>query len=135
MDHTRHIGIFNMRDVNEDFTIELPEEAASATDFGFDDSMSGGGEWTREDAPLPPDAEVDFAMEGMVSAYTNFAFTDAKDFMITQLEANGWVIQGEPWESEDSFWGDFEKEGETLSLMIDPAMDDTDRISIMITIE
>jgi hypothetical protein len=127
--------VFNMHDVNGDFTIDLPPEAVEAESFTFDDDMFGGGEWTREDAPLPDDAEVDFAMEGMVSAYTNLSFEDALAFMLTQLEANGWVIEGEPWESEDSYWADFVKEAETLSLMIDPAYDDTDRISIMITIE
>jgi len=127
--------VFNMHDVNGNFTIELPPEAAEAESFSFDDDMFGGGEWTRQDAPLPDDAEIDFAMEGMVSAYTNLSFEDALAFMLTQLEANGWVIEGEPWESEDSYWADFVKEAETLSLMIDPAYDDTDRISIMITIE
>lgn len=127
--------VFNIRDVNEDFTIELPEEAASATDFGLGDGLFGGGEWDREDAPLPDDAEIDFAMEGMVSAYTNLGYDDALEFMLTQLEANGWVLSGEPWEYEDSYMGDFIKDGETLNLMIDPAYDDTDRISIMMTID
>ena len=127
--------VFNMRDVNENFTIELPDEAASATDFSLDGDMFGGGEWTREDVPLPVDAEVDLAMEGMVSATTKLAFADALEFMLAQLEANGWVVEGDPWESEDSYWGDFAKDGETLNLMIDPAYDDTDRVSIMITIE
>jgi len=127
--------VFNMRDVNKNFTIELPEEAASATDFGFDEDMFGGGEWTREDAPLPVDAEIDFAMEGMVSATTNLAFADALEFMLTQLEANGWAIEGEPWESEASYMGDFVKEGETLNLMVNPASDGTDHVSILMTIE
>jgi hypothetical protein len=127
--------VFNMRDVNEDLTIELPEEAAAATDFGFGEGLFGGGEWDREDAPLPDDAEVEFAMEGMVSAYTTLEFKDALEFMLTQLEANGWATEGEPLESENSYWGDFVKEGETLNLMVDPAFDETDRISIMITID
>jgi hypothetical protein len=127
--------VFNMRNVNEDFTIELPPEAAAAEPFSFDEDMFDMGEWTREDVPLPDDAEIDFAMEGMVSAYTSLTFDEAVEFMLTQLEANGWVAEEEPWESENSYWADFVKDGETLSLMIDPAYDETDRISIMVTIE
>jgi hypothetical protein len=130
---TMHI-IFNMHDVNSDFTIELPPEAAAAEPFSFDEDLFGGGEWDREDVPLPEDAEVDFAMEGMLSANTNLSFDDALAFMLTQLEANGWVIEGEPWESENSYMGDFTKEGESLNLMVDPAYDDSGRISITITI-
>jgi hypothetical protein len=130
---TMHI-IFNMHDVNSDFTIELPPEAAAAEPFSFDEDLFGGGEWDREDVPLPEDAEVDFAMEGMVSANTNLSFDDALAFMLTQLEANGWVIEGEPWASENSYMGDFTKEGESLNLMVDPAYDDSGRISITITI-
>ncbi len=131
---TMHI-VFNMYDVNDDFTIELPPEAAAAEPFTFDEDFMSGGEWTREDVPLPEDAEIDFAMEGMVSAYTNLSYEEALEFMLAQLEANGWVVDGEPWETEDSYWADFVKGGETLSLMIDPAYDDTDRFTIMITIE
>jgi hypothetical protein len=130
---TMHI-IFNMIDVNSDFTIELPPEAAEAEPFSFGDELLGG-EWTREDVPLPEDAEIDFVMEGMVNAYTSLSYEDALEFMLTQLEANGWVVEGEPWESEDSYWADFVKEGETLTLMIDPAYDETERFTIMITIE
>ncbi|OGO16397.1 MAG: hypothetical protein A2Z14_04490 [Chloroflexi bacterium RBG_16_48_8] len=124
-----------MHDVNGDFTIELPPEAAAAEPLSFDEDLLSGGEWTREDVPLPEGAEIDFAMEGMVSAYTNLTFEEVVEFMLTQLEANGWTVEGEPWESEDSYWGDFVKDGETLNLMIDPAYDESDRISIMITIE
>jgi hypothetical protein len=131
---TMHI-VFNMYDVNGDFTIELPPEAAAAEPFTFDDDFLSGGEWTREDVPLPEDAEIDFAMEGMVSAYTNLSYEEALAFMLAQLEANGWVVEGEPWETEDSYWADFVKGGESLSLMIDPAYDGTDRFTIMITIE
>jgi hypothetical protein len=127
--------VFNMHDVNEDFTIELPPEAAESDPFSLDENLFGGGEWTREDVPLPDDAEIDFTMEGMVSAYTNLPYADALEFMLTQLEANGWVVEGEPWESEDSYSGNFTKDGEMLNLMVDPAYDDTDRISILITIE
>lgn len=127
--------VFNMLDVNSDFTIELPPDAAAAEPFTLDDDLFGDGEWTREDVPLPDDAEIDFAMEGMVTAYTNLSYEEALDFMLTQLEANGWTIEGEPWETEDSYWGQFVKEGETLDLSIDPAFDGTERFSIMITID
>jgi hypothetical protein len=126
--------VFNMRDVNGSFTIELPPEAAAAEPFSFGDETFGMGEWTREDVPLPEDAEIDFAMEGLVSAYTNLAFDETVEFMLTQLEANGWVAE-EPLESEGSYLADFVKEGETLSLMIAPAYDEADRVSITVSIE
>jgi hypothetical protein len=127
--------IFNMNDVNGNFTIELPPEALEVESFDLDGDLLGGGEWTREDVPLPDDAEIDFAAEGMVSLYTNLSYDEALEFMLTQLEANGWALKEEPWETEDSYFGDFLNEDETLTLMIDPAYDETDRISIMITIE
>jgi hypothetical protein len=127
--------VFNMRDVNGNFTIELPPEATSAEPFSFDDEMFEVGEWTREDVPLPEDAEIDFAMEGMVYAFTNLSYDETLEFMNTQLVANGWVVEGEPMESEAIYWIDYVKDGETLGLIIEPADDGTDRISIMVTIE
>jgi hypothetical protein len=125
---TMHI-IFDMLDVNEDFTIELPEEATSAED------MFGSEEWTRLDVPLPDDAEIEFSFEGMVQLYTNLSYEESMDFMLTQLEANGWIIEGEPMDLGTSYIGEFVKEGETLTLMIDSAEEGSDQTSIMISIE
>lgn len=127
--------VFNMRDVNEDFTIELPPDAAEAEPFSFDEDMFEMGEWSREDVPLPEDSEIDFAMEGMVYAYTNLSYDEALEFMVSQLEVNGWVVEDEPMESEGMYWSDFVKDGETLSLIIEPADDGSDRTGIMITIQ
>jgi hypothetical protein len=130
---TMHI-VFDMLDVNADFTIELPDEAAAAEDFSLDDTF-GDEEWTRQDVPLPDDAVIEFAFEGMVQFTTYLSYEESLDFMLTQLEANGWTMDGEPTEIETSYFGYFLKEGETLTLMLDYLEDDGVQTSVMITIE
>lgn len=114
--------VFNLLSINENFTIELPEEALAAEDFGFGDLL-GDQEWTREDVPLPADAQIDLVMDGTVFFYTNLTIQETADYMTEQLEANGWAPTGEPFSSPDSFIGDFSKEDETLTLMINPNVD------------
>jgi hypothetical protein len=115
--------VFNLLSINEDFTIELPQEALDADDFGLGGDLLGDQEWTREDVPLPADAEIDFVMEGTVFFFTNLTVQEAGDYMTEQLEANGWVLAGEPFSTEDSFIGDFSKANESLTLMINPNTD------------
>jgi hypothetical protein len=124
--------ILNMVDINADFTIELPEEAANASDFSLPGTF-GDEEWTREDVPLPEDVELDFAMEGMAQAYSAFALEDVVDFMTSQLESNGWVLDEEPFTTEDSYYGYFSKGDESLTLMID--FEEEGRTSIFISID
>jgi hypothetical protein len=115
--------VFNLLSINEDFTIEVPEEALAADDFGLGGDLLGDQEWTREDIPLPDDAEIDFVMEGTVFFFTNLTVQETADFMLEQLEVNGWVPTGEPFSTDDSFIGDFSKADESLTLMINPNTD------------
>ena len=115
--------VFNLLSINEDFTIELPEEALAAEDFGFGEDLLGDQEWTREDVPLPEDAQIDLVMDGTVFFFTDLTVQETADYMTEQLEANGWAAVGEPFSSPDSFIGDFSKEAETLTLMINPNAD------------
>ena len=115
--------VFNLLSINEPFTIELPEEALAAEDFGFGDDLLGDQEWTREDVPLPADAQIDLVMDGTVFFYTDLTVQETADYMTVQLGANGWSPVGEPFSSPDSFIGDFAKEDETLTLMINPNTD------------
>ena len=112
--------VFNLLSINEDFTIELPEEALAAEDFGFGDDLLGDQEWTREDVPLPEDAQIDLVMDGTVFFFTDLTVQETADYMTEQLNANGWAPVGDPFSSPDSYIGDFSKGDETLTLMINP---------------
>lgn len=127
--------VFNLLSINEDFTIELPEEALAADDFGLGGDFLGNQEWTREDVPLPEDAEIDLVMDGTVFFYTNLTVKETADFMTEQLDANGWAQAGEAFSSEDSFIGDFTKDTETLTLMINPNVDGEWLTSVFLTVE
>jgi hypothetical protein len=127
--------VFNLLSINEGFTIELPEEALAAGDFGLGDDFLGDQEWTREDVPMPEDAEIDLVLDGSVFFYTNLTVVETSDFMTEQLEANGWVQAGEAFSTEDSFIGDFTKETETLTLMINPDVDGEWLTSVYLAVE
>jgi hypothetical protein len=73
--------VFNLLSINEAFTIELPEEALAAEDLGFGDDLLGDQEWTREDVPLPADAQIDLVMDGTVFFYTDLTIQETADYM------------------------------------------------------
>ncbi len=131
---TMHI-IFDMKDVNQNFTIELPPEAASAEELDLGGDLLGDMTWEREDVPLPEDAEIVYTYEQMVTAYTLLSVEEARDFMLTQLEANGWTFNTVIYEEDDSYMADFTKGDETLTIMIDVAEDEGQKTSIYISIE
>jgi hypothetical protein len=131
---TIHI-VFDMKDVNQNFTIELPPEAASAEEFDLGGDLLGDMTWKRADVPLPEDAEIAYSYEQMVTAYTLLSVAEARDFMLTQLEGNGWTFNTVIYEEDDSYMADFTKGDETLTLMIDIAEDDGQKTSIFISIE
>jgi hypothetical protein len=62
-------------------------------------------------------------MDGTVFFFTNLTVQEAGDFMTEQLDLNGWASVGEPFSSQDSFIGDFSKDDESLTLMINPNAD------------
>lgn len=126
---------YDLTDVNGNIVITLPEEAASATDAGALFGGAAGGEWTREDIPLPEDAEIQFSMEGLVQLTTGLDIEAASAFMQSQLEANGWAISGEPFITETGAFVDFEKDGEKISLIIGEDTEGSGRTSIFITVE
>ena len=115
--------IINLLSINEDFTIELPDEALAAEDFGFGGDFMGDQEWTREDVPLPADEEIDLVMDGTVFFYTNLTVQETGESMTEQLEANGWALVSPPFSTEESFVGDFSKGAESLTLMLNPNTD------------
>ena len=127
--------VFNLLSINEDFTIELPEEALAAGDFGLGGDFGGDQEWTREDIPMPEDAEIDLVLDGSVFFFTNLTVVETADFMTEQLEAYGWTQAGEAFSSEDSFIGDFSKAAETLTVMINPNVDGEWLTSVYLAVE
>lgn len=117
--------VFDLLSVNEDFTIVVPDEALAAEDFGLGTGSFGEQEWTREDVPLTADASVDLVMEGTVFFYTDLSVEEAANYMTGQLVANGWIEGSNTYVSEDSYFGDFSKDDETLTLMLNPNTDGT----------
>lgn len=127
-DGSMHI-VFNLLSINEAFTIVVPDEALAAEDFGLGTGTFGDQEWTREDVPLPADASVDLVMDGTVFFYTDLSVQEASEFMTDQLAANGWVEGSMTYATEDSYFGDFSKDGETLTLMFNPNTDGEDYLT------
>jgi len=123
--------IFNIMDVNQDFQIELSPDAMQAADFAFD-GLLDSGEWSREDIPLPEDAAIGFAGPSMVEAATALSVEAARDFMIAQLQANAWIQDGEPYGDTNTYFANFSKGDEVLSLAINS---DGQGASIFISLE
>ena len=124
---------FNMTDINTDFTITLPPEAAQAEIidlFGEFDS-----EWTREDVPFPEEAEIEYSFEDSISLQMPaWTVQQTKDFMLNQLPAYGWVFESDTLNSEDYYLGDFKKDNDLLTLWIEKDILEQDRTSIHIQI-
>ena len=123
--------IFNLLDVNQGFRIELPAAALQAGDFALDDLISIG-EWSREDIPLPTDAIIAFSTPQLVEAETALSVEAARDFMVAQLQANAWLQEGEPYGDTDSYFANYYKGDEALSLAINNV---DQRTSIFIILE
>jgi hypothetical protein len=108
---------YEMRDINSDFTIVLPPEAAEAeiSDlFSMFDT-----EWTRDDVLFPEEAQIEYSFENTISLHTSWSVQQTKDYMLTQLQINGWVLQMEHLNSQDNYLSDFKKDDDVLSLSID----------------
>jgi hypothetical protein len=124
---------FQMSDVNQEFTIELPPEAASASEFPLD-GFSTEFEWAREDVPLPADASVDFSTESLVSFVTDLSIEDTAEFMLEGLQANGWTLDGAPLTYEGGYTASFTKGSETLSLTITADFVDPERSNGVVSV-
>lgn len=111
---------YTMSDVNEPFTIEVPEEALK-------------GSQLPEDIPTPADAEGVSQVFGMITFTSATPPGELSDFYKTEMPKNGWTLS-----NEGSFGGvfslEFTKGGRTASLMIsaDAAPGKT---SVLITVQ
>ncbi len=82
---------YELKSVNENFTITVPEEAKNATSmFGGDDDSEDGGSVPDVDIPMPDDANVEFSMAGMTSFTTTAGVDEMVDFYRTKFAAMGW---------------------------------------------
>jgi len=72
------IMTFDISDVNQPITIEPPAEA---------EAQAGG----RNDVPMLPDAEVDFASGEFISYRTASSVADATDFYQDEMPRIGWI--------------------------------------------
>ncbi len=92
----------NVQDAVGNMINDQMQEALGDSEVGeLNDLIEGlsGGEWTRSDVPLPPDAEVFGASVGetegdIVLLETSMSIEEAEAWMIEQLLSNGW-IQGD----------------------------------------
>lgn len=121
---------YELIDINESFTIELPEEAMNAEGFG--DLMGGSTDPENIAYPVMADAEIDFSMEGLVSYKTPSTINEAVEFYKTALTDDGWTNDAESeFVSEDTALLLFTKEGTELSLII--AREDDGSTSVLLT--
>ncbi len=72
------IMTFDISEVNQPITIEPPAEA---------EAQAGG----RDDIPMLPDAEVDFASGEFISYQTASSVADAADFYQDEMPKIGWT--------------------------------------------
>ena len=110
---------FDMRDVNQPFTIEIPEEALASGQM-------------PEDLPIPEDAEEVSNAFGMITYNTAQTPAEISDYYKAQMPANGWTeVSAE--EFSGMFMLQYSKEGRTANVTINA--DDSGKTSVLIMIE
>lgn len=111
---------FGMKDVNEPFTIELPEEALASSSL-------------PEDIPFPDDAQDLANAFGMITFNSASSVAEVADFYRTAMPQNGWT-EVSASEVSGMFMMEYSKDGRTASLMIS-SDEDTGLTSVMLTIQ
>jgi hypothetical protein len=110
---------FKMTDVNQPFTIELPEGAVASST-------------TPEDIPIPADAEEVNNMFGMISFTSASTPQEIADYYQAEMPNNGWTeVSSE--ELGGMFMLEYTKDGRTASLMVNT--DESGKTSVLITVE
>jgi hypothetical protein len=126
---------YNLTDVNDNFAITLPEAAAAAADGGglFGGVDSEGS--SRDDIPLPDDADIQLSIEGLIQFTTGLEVSAATEFMQNRLEALGWIPAGEPLITPDAALIDYEKDGAKISIIIGPDTEGSGLTSVFISVQ
>jgi hypothetical protein len=109
-----------MSDVNQPFTIQIPEEAVS----------SGA---LPEDIPVPDDAQDVSNLFGMITFNSPSSAQDVADYYRAQMPENGWT-QTSDEDLSGMFMLEYTKDSGTATLMINTDSD-TGQTSVMITVQ
>jgi hypothetical protein len=110
---------YTMTDVNEPFTIEIPEDA-----------LASGA--LPEDIPIPDDAQELTNMFGVLTFTSPSNIQEIAEFYQTEMPANGWS-ETSVNEMSGIYMLEYTKESRTASLMITTG--DSGETSVMITVQ
>jgi hypothetical protein len=108
---------FEMRDVNEPFTIQVSEEALASSAL-------------PEDIPLPDDAADVNNMFGMITFTSAKTPEEVAGYYKAEMPKNGWT-ESSSQDMMGMFVAEYSKDGRTLNLMINT--DDSGKTSVLIT--
>jgi hypothetical protein len=112
---------YDLSDINQPFTIELPPEAAA--------KAKG-----REDIPQLPDATIEFSTPDMVSYKTASSVKDAITFYETEMPKQGWQVSAdETFKMEDMANLAFIKGTDKATVLI--MKEDTGGTNVMISVQ
>jgi hypothetical protein len=120
---------YELKDVDGDFTITLPEEATQAG--GTDVGGGAGGAVGTSDFPVLENAEEVTSMAGFLNYYTSSDIPDVIDFYRQELPANGWQENADQaYIGDENAMLSFTQEGKTMMLTI---VKEDNRINVIIT--
>lgn len=123
---------FELLELNTDFTIELPEAALNAETF--ESQLGGSIDPSEIDLPIMADAEIDIAMQELVSYSTKSSVEDTLAFYRAELEAGGWVAdESQEFTSNEMGILVYTQENETLNLII--ATEEDGSVSVLMSRE
>jgi hypothetical protein len=103
---------FDISDVNQPIIIEPPAEA---------EAQAGG----RDDIPMLPDAEVDFASAELISYRTASSAEDTAGFYQEEMTKNGWTAEDDTMTFEGGAFLNYTKGNETASIIISSEENET----------
>ncbi len=113
---------YELKSVNENFTITVPDEAKNAA------GIFGGGDNSDApdiDIPMPDDAEDVFSMTGMTTFTTSSSVQDMIDFYKNKFAALGWENdESGNFIDESGGMMEFTKDGNSIEVIIDSSSDD-----------
>jgi hypothetical protein len=124
--------MLDLHDVNEPFTIEVPEEALSSEGLPF--SVPEPGEGVPADMPIPDDAEELYASSsGLITFESPSSTEELASFYQAEMPANGWA-EVKVEQIMDMFDMEYHKDSRTATFTIAPPAEDSDRATVFITI-
>ena len=122
---------YELLNINADVDITLPEAALNAESVG---DAFGLVDPESVDLPMMPEANIDLAMEGMVSYTVDAELNDVVEFYQTELANAGWTPkEDESFVSAETAILGFSKEGANLNLIVSQEQDGS--VSVLMTEE